>query len=231
MTDISLDNPRLFYAAIALCVAPLWVVDYLPMVDLPQHLAQVAAMRELVAQNPSFEALFTVNWFTPYVLAYAVLYGLSAIVGIPLAAKLVLTLAIAATPLAVGALLREVGASARLRWLAIPGALGFAFYWGLFSFVCALPLALLLVLCAVRYANRPQISRAAGLGVFGIALFFSHVLALGIAALVGYAFVAGLHWRQPKRLVQLAIPFCVPVPLIAVWMLRTQGSEAHVQST
>nr|MCH9671382.1 hypothetical protein [Gammaproteobacteria bacterium] len=33
------------------------------------------------------------------------------------------------------------------------------------------------------------------------------------------------------RLVQLAIPFCVPVPLIAVWMLRTQGSEAHVQST
>ena len=35
-----------FYSVLALSTLPLWLTTYLPMVDLPQHAAQITALRE-----------------------------------------------------------------------------------------------------------------------------------------------------------------------------------------
>ena len=106
---VSLGNDRLFVVAVTLSVAPLWIGPYLPLVDLPQHAAQIGALHRLWSGDPSLAELFQVNWFTPYLFGYLLLYGLTAALPITVATKLVVSLAVAAIPLLTGRLLRAVG--------------------------------------------------------------------------------------------------------------------------
>jgi len=229
MKTVSLANHRLFYFALALTVAPFWLVSYLPMVDLPQHAGQVAALRELLDGNQMFVEEFEVNWFTPYLLAYVLLFGLSFLLPLPLAAKVLVTAAVVAIPLLTGRLLRELDADPRLRWLAIPGAVSFAFYWGFLSFLCAAPVGMLLILQAIRFERAPTPTRAVMLAATSVLLFFSHILVLGVSALAGVAYLAGRNYRRPLRLIGLALPLAVALPLIVVWLVSTMQGEAYVQ--
>ena len=58
-------EPRLFLAAVAACVLPVWLAHYPPLVDLPQHAAQVRTLVDLARPDYPFRELFRVNWFTP----------------------------------------------------------------------------------------------------------------------------------------------------------------------
>ena len=80
---------RLFGYALVLMIAPLWFGQYLPMVDLPQHAAQIAALKQIWAGNPLFTDVFEINWFTPYLLGYMALYVLSLAMPITVATKIV----------------------------------------------------------------------------------------------------------------------------------------------
>src|SRR5689334_1021209 len=73
---LSLGNRRLFWVVLVLSAAPLWFGQYLPAVDLAQHAAQVAALKQVLAGNEMFTSLFEINWFTPYLLGYLLLYAL-----------------------------------------------------------------------------------------------------------------------------------------------------------
>jgi hypothetical protein len=229
LKTLSLENNRLFYFALALTVAPFWLVSYLPMVDLPQHAGQVAALRELLDGNPVFAKEFEVNWFTPYLLAYLLLFGLSFVFPIPLATKLLVTAAVVSVPLVTGRLLRELGADPRLRWLAIPGAVSFAFYWGFLSFLCAVPVGMVLIWQAIRFERQPTFARAAMLAATSVLLFFSHIMVLGICSLTAAAFLAGRNFRRPLRLAGLLLPLTAALPLIVVWLVSTMQGEAYVQ--
>lgn len=74
-TTLSLRNERLFLAMLVLTLAPIWIGRYLPLVDLPQHAAQIAALREIWHGNASLTQLFEINWFTPYLFGYLLLYA------------------------------------------------------------------------------------------------------------------------------------------------------------
>ncbi len=143
VSTLSLGNDRLFIAVVLLSVAPLWIGSYLPMVDMPQHAAQITALRELWQGNESFTRLFEINWFTPYLLGYLVLAGLAMVLPITFASQLLVSASLVALPLLTGRLLRTAGADERWKWLAIPCSFSFAFYWGFLSFIVAAPLALL----------------------------------------------------------------------------------------
>ena len=78
-------NERLFLAIVVLSAAPLWIGSYLPMVDMPQHAAQIAALREIWRGNEMFTQLFEINWFTPYLLGYLLLAALAFVMPITVA--------------------------------------------------------------------------------------------------------------------------------------------------
>lgn len=227
---LSLDNDRLFWVVVALSVAPLWVGAYLPMVDMPQHAAQITALREIWSGNAAMDEVFWVNWFTPYLLGYLLLYGLSLVLPITVAAKAVVTLSVVAVPLLTGRLLRVAGADERWRWLAIPCSFGFAFYWGFLSFLVAAPLALLFLIQTIGFARAPALRSGAGIALFSIFLFFSHVIVLGLASLIALGYVLGVHHRDLRRLVVCSLPYAAPIPLIAIWMALTYATEARVQN-
>lgn len=214
---------------LVLAVAPLWIGGNLPMVDIPQHAAQIAALRELWAGNDLFERAFEINWFTPYLLGYLLLYVVALLVPITVATQIVVSIAIVSIPILTGWLLRAAQADERWKWLAIPASFSFAFYWGFLSFIVAVPVALLFLIRAIKFAREPSLRSGVLLAAFAIFLFFCHVIVLGFISLIALGYVFGSSFKDPKRLVLKMVPFMAPLPLIGAWLLITYQSEPVAQ--
>jgi hypothetical protein len=227
---VSLNNERLFLFVVVLSIVPLWIGPYLPLVDLPQHAAQVTALRQLWSGDPIAGALFHVNWFTPYLLGYLLLYVLTLVMPMAVATKLVVSLAVALIPWLTGRLLKAVGGDEGWKWLAIPCSFSFAFYWGFLTFLITAPLGLLFLVQTVRFVAAPSLARSAGIALFSVLLFFCHVIVLGFASLIALAYVVGAHYRDLKTLVLRALPYTAPAPIIGLWLASTYRAETGVQS-
>ena len=230
VATLSLENERLFLAMVFLAIVPLWIGRYLPLVDLPQHAGQVVVLRELWAGDAGLADIFRVNWFTPYLLGYLLLYLFALVLPITTATQLLISLSVAAIPLLTGRLLRVAGADQRWKWLAIPCSFGFAFYWGFLSFFVAAPLCLLFLIQTIRFVNAPSVRTGILIALFAMALFFCHIIVLGFASLVALGYVWGASYRDPKALFLRSLPYAAPLPLIVLWMAVTYSTEARVQS-
>ena len=225
---LTLRDSRLFWVVLLLSTLPLWLTPYLPFVDVPQHAAQVASLHELLRGNPVFTSNFWINWFTPYVVGYLLLFIVSSVLPIVAATKVVLAASIVAIPLMTGLLLREMGADERLKWLAIPASYSVALYWGFFEYVVATPVALAFLVLTIRFERRPTLRYGLGIGAFGIMLFFCHVVALGFASLLCLTYLAAKNWRSPRRLIACCLPYAAPLPIMAVWMTRILATDSAV---
>jgi hypothetical protein len=230
LATLSVRNERLFVTASLLSIAPLWFGQNLPMIDMPQHAAQIVALREIWAGNEAFTELFNVNWFTPYLLGYMLLYAGSLVMPVAVASQLIVSLSLIAIPLLTGTLLRTAGADERWKWLAIPGAFSFAFYWGFLSFLVAVPFGLLFLIQGIRFADAPTVRRGVAVAVASLALFFCHIIVLGFASMTVLAYIVGAHYRDWKALALRALPYTAPIPVIALWMIVTYNNEARVSS-
>jgi hypothetical protein len=214
---LSIDNQRLFVAAVLLAVVPLWFGRYLPMVDLPGHAAVIAALQEIAAGNRTFTEAFEAHWTSPYLLAYLLFYVAALVLPMTIAAKLVVSLAIAATALMTAALLRAAGADERWRWLAIPASYSYAFYWGFISFIVAVPLVLLLLIMTIRFDESTSLKRGLIIAATTVALFYSHIIAAGYACMICLAYLAAKNYRTPRQLILRSLPYATPIPLILIW--------------
>ena len=220
-----------FYLVLILCTLPLWLTTYLPLVDAPQHAAQVTALSEILAGHSFYSEAFALNWFTPYLVSYLALYVLTWLMPVTAAIQLVVSVAVAAFPLAVAALLREVGADDRLKWAAVPASYSLPLYWGFLSYILAVPLALWLLVLVMRHDRRPTRGGAIRLGLLSLGLFFCHIIALSVASLLAVTYLAARHSRAPASLVRRALPLAAPLPLMAIWMVGTYLAEAPVQNS
>jgi hypothetical protein len=227
----SLDNPLLFAAAVVLSVVPLWIPEFPPLVDVPQHAAQVASLHELWSNNAFIDSLLTVNWMTPYLGGYLLAYAVSMVLPVVTAIKVVVSLAVVGVPLVTGLLLKDVGADERLKWLAIPGSYSFALYWGFMVYFVAVPVALMLVWLTVRFERNPSVRNSVGIAAFSVLLFFFHVVALGFGALISLIYLLARNLRTPLRLVKCALPYAAPLPLMAIWMTRAFDADASLQDS
>src|SRR5436190_13628804 len=210
-----LHNRLLFAAAVLLSVVPLWIPQFLPLVDVPQYAAQVASLHELWSANPLFNSALMVNWLTPYVGGYLVAYLISMVFPVVTSIKILVSAAAIGVPVVTGLTLKEVGADERLKWLAIPGSYSFALYWGFMVYLVAVPVALLLLWLTVRFERDPILKRALGIAAFSVVVFFFHVVALGFAALISLTYILARNFRAPLRLLKCALPYTAPLPLIA----------------
>jgi len=222
-------NDILFAIVAVAAVVPLWIPEFPPLVDLPQHAAQVAALHELLSGNSFYTHDLTNNWFTPYLGGYLLLYLASTVLPIMVAAKLLVSLAVIALPVVSGLLLRAMGGDERLKWLAIPAGYSFALYWGFFVYLVAVPVALVLVYLTVAYERNPTTKRSIGIAALSVALFFCHAMALGFGALISLTYLLAKNFRNPMRLIRCSLPYAAPLPLIAIWMSRLIDTDASVR--
>lgn len=222
-----MNRERVAFVAVCLLAAcVVWIPARPPMVDLPQHAAQIAMLLRWGDATFHDQDLFELNLFTPYLFAYGLTWLLAHVVSVLDAIRLVTALGAAGFPLAFAGLRREVGGDPRWDWLVIPLAYGFAWWWGLLSFTVGAPLALVALLYVLRYQRDPSLERGAWLAVVCAALFFVHVLltvwvcAIGVAWCLVYA----TSWRDAA---QRSAPLTAPLPVIAAWSWVTAQTSAY----
>lgn len=195
-----------FCGLASLSLALLWSNKYLPMVDLPQHAAQLRLF--FLHSDPAFPfaADYQLQLLNPYLACYALGLLFSTVLPIAVAIKVVVTIAVLGLPVAMIALLRGVGGDRFWSLLGFPLAFSFPFYWGLLNFILAVPLALILI--ARAFDDRSGWRHGLALAALGIVVFLTHGMVCAFALLVaGTVIVLRRPWRAwPAALAPLAAP-------------------------
>jgi len=212
----------LLVAASLLATIPVWMVSFPPMVDLPGHAAEIALLRNLHDPGFRFADLFWVNWFTPYLFGYILLYGLVPLFGIVAACKIVVAVALAALPLSTAVLMRETGADAYWALLTIPAMYGFSYNWGFLNFLVATPIGLLFLAFVIRHTRKPGLRSSVFVALFSILLFFSHALIYLFFGAIACIY-AVLETRSFRKAALAVTPMAAAFPLILLWYLRTRS--------
>lgn len=226
-TTVQTREMLLVVAASVLATVPVWLATYPPMVDLPQHAAQIALLRNLHDPNFRFADLFRVNWFTPYLLGYMLAYAIAPVVGIVTAFKVIITLALIGIPLSTAVLMRETGADPYWALLTIPSMYGFTFAWGFFNFLVATPLGLLFLAYVIRHARRPTWRSSLGVGTFAVLLFFCHALICLFFLAIAAVYVVA-ESRSLRRAALVFSPIVAVLPVILAWYFRTSRGNAGI---
>ena len=216
----------------ALCsllgAAPLFTAQFPPMVDLPQHAAQVATLLEILGGDADLAQLYRLNWFTPYLLGYLLVAALAPVLGIVLACKVIVAAALAAIPWAVRSMAGP-RLDARWLWLLLPTLYGFAFHWGFLNFLVAVPVGLVVFGAALRHNEQPTLGSAIRLALAMLALFFCHALTcLFVGGLAGLD--ALLRRQRLSGFLLRVLPLCSVLPLMLLWGLLTRSTEAQVHA-
>ena len=223
------SDTLLFGLCCLLLVLPLWTVQYLPMVDLPQHAAQISVMKHLNDPAFGYRDIFTLKLFTPYLLGYGLGWLLSALVSVQTALRILITVAVLAVPLTARTLNIRMGGRPEWSFLAFPIALSFSYGWGFLNFLIGIPLSLIFIVLSCRYAEQPTRVRGAWLFVLSLILFWCHLVIAAFSCLVG-ATIVGLRSTGLKSALTKVLPFASPVPLAFLWLLRTSATEAQVNT-
>jgi hypothetical protein len=212
---------RLVLAAVlsVLLLAAFLAVPYLPMVDLPQHAAQVSIWQRL--DSPAGAPLFELNLRTPYLGAYVVARVLAGFIGAVPALKLVVWAAVVGHFAAFDYLVRTLGYPRWLSLLGLPLGLGYAFYYGFISFIAAVPFGLLSISLGLRHRERATAQSGLLLATALCATLANHGFAFGMTL----AMVAPLLLRGSGSFVRRVWPLLAPALLTAVWL--APGSSAR----
>lgn len=203
----------LFYVTVAWGGSLMWLAPQLPLLDLPQHVAQVSLLRDLLSGASPWSDLVHINLFTPYIAEYGLALAFSTVLPMNTAFSLLLTVAYLGLIASCVWLRRDSNGDPRLDWLFIPGFFGFAWEFGFVPFLIACPIGVLFILVARRHASEPDLRGGLWLGILGLVLFFTHGLVFVFVIIVGMLFVSANHLaRNPIRWAHLA-PY---VPLAAI---------------
>jgi hypothetical protein len=188
-----------FAALLLAAIAPLFLVDVVPLANMPNHMARIRILSE-IGQDPALAANYRLNWgLQPNLAVDLLLAPLAGFID-PLELGRWFTVLCMLT-LAGGTFAAYRAINGRLDFW--PAALFLFIYnhvliWGFLNFLFGLGLALAGFAAWVATSDRPGWRRTALFALGGIVMFFVHLMALGIyAVMVGAWEVARLRDRWP----------------------------------
>jgi len=193
-SDIARSAP---WGLCALLLAAFFASPYLPMVDLPQHAAQISVWLRLDDPAFSYSQLFELNLRTPYLTAYFAARLLASLVGVVAALKLVVWASAVLHLVAFSRLVRRLGHPSWLGLLGLPLGLGYPFYFGIVSFAAAVPIVLFSISAALDHRERATLRTGATLAAWLCFTLVSHGFAAGVAVMLGGPLVLWAAWILP----------------------------------
>jgi hypothetical protein len=207
-----------------LVLLPIWIPRVLPMLDVPNHLAQIRAWHD--HDHPAWHVgeYFDVRiHVVPYMLYHCLVHLLMFVVPIEIANKLCVSLYVVLFPLALRALARALQ---RSEWLALSGfALAFnqSFIYGFVSYLLGSCFLFIGIAAVIRFADHARRRDLIWIGVSGIVTFLSHVLPYALFGIMTVALLAcePRNWRRA-----LAV-LAVLVPALIIGVLSFTSEHAH----
>ena len=188
----------LFFAIALVMVVPLWVGDYPPIQDFPQHAAAIRVLTDFSDPALRFSEYFELSLGqTQYLAYYGVAVILAKVFGVIVGQRLLLSLALIGIAVSVRTLLRTLNrdpgspdpdsttASGSLAFLVFPLLWNAHTVLGFVNFIAAIPLAFygLALAARLRLGAAGDHSRALGsvwsaglLGAVAFVAYFTHVV-------------------------------------------------------
>lgn len=214
---------RLFPAACLLCAIPVLVATYPPMVDAPQHAAQVESVRAYLEGRWIFAPLFELKLFTPYWLGYGIVYLLAGAVGIVWGTKLAVASAACALPLVVARFCNRAGTDPRWNWLFLLLPFGYAYDWGFLNFYVALPFAFVFLHAVLEHRDAPSRRTCVAILLWLHFLFFAHVLVTAFTCVIALLLLGG-PWQGARHWIRSSLPVLGVLPITLTWTAITFGN-------
>ena len=210
--------------ALVAAVIPVWIVEIPALGDYVNHVTRMYALAFL-DQDPQLAQFYTIRWaIIPNLVMDIVVPPLAKLVGVHTASRLFVTASFLLLVTGAIALYRAVWGRVELGPLAASLFLyTVSTYMGLFNYLFGLGLALWGIAAWIRLQDRePWVRGFVSLG-FVLALFISHLFALGLYGLTLlsgeiWRLRASGDWRRPQRalpeLLAFGLPFLVVPPLL-----------------
>jgi hypothetical protein len=214
----------LLAALLVLLVSPIWRTRFLPLLDEPNHVASVYIFRYL--REPSAHLS---EWYArsfrpvPYASYHAALLGLSYVLPLQLANKVLQSAYVLSFPMAGWLWARRTGRSPLLALLVLP--LGYSQTWalGMHPFNTGLVLMLLGVCAFDALLEKTTVWRMALVAVLAVGCAFSHPLAcLGLVAACAALSLAWLG--RPLAVLTAAMSLSPSIAMLA-WHARHPGTN------
>jgi hypothetical protein len=180
------------WVAAVIVAFPVLAYRYPPMFDLPCHEEIVAAMR--YANDPTRYPAGLMQWNVGHAnqLFYFLAWGLSYVVPVDLACKLVVAASVAGAPLAAVRLADYLGTTRAAAVVVAPLAVGFVFTFGFVGNVLGFAVFLAVLPALDRFARDPTATRTVGAVAVLAVLYASHEIALVLGAVA--IVVLSLAW-------------------------------------
>ena len=207
-------------------VLPIWIAHYLPLLDLPNHLAAVAVWHYHDDPKWDFARFYDLNLVPlPYWAHYYTVHLLTYVTrSVEVANKIFLTGYALALPAGAWALARRFGRSPWLALFAFPLVWNFNLGDGFIAYCAgfaAVPLALVLV---DRHASEPTWERALAVAAVGSLTYFFHLLAYVLFLVcAGLIVLAQRRAFAPRLLAVRALPV-LSCAGIGAWALQRANS-------
>ena len=132
-------------ACILFILIPLWWCDFPSGIDLPQHANLFRTLASKVFEETDTSFLYEVNFFTPYLTTYILGATLAAAFNAVVACKLILSLTVILTGVALHYWLKSCKLELRLALFGYPLAFDYHYHWGILSFGLSVPLVLFIL--------------------------------------------------------------------------------------
>jgi hypothetical protein len=192
----STQGTVLYWAAVALVIAGLFVTRLLPCVDYPQHLALSDIARRLGDPAAPENAQYQLNYFTYNGLFHVCVAWIARVLPIELAGRIVIGLSLVGMAGAVLALVRVLRRPPVHAALFTPILFSFSLGWGFVNYVLATTLAAWALVFVARATLRPTVLAIVAVAGLGLACAFAHVLAMLILCIAAAGLSLELAWRM-----------------------------------
>ena len=229
----------LFWSCTLLFLLPVWLARFLPLVDLPQHLAFINILRNFHNPATDYSRTFSLHLFPQHnVLHLFLCYPLSFLFGVEGANRLFLTGYVILLPLAMLHLLNTLNARREFVFFSFLFIYNLNLLWGFMSTALAIPLVLLLLSFELRWLK--QMTNSSSfivhrssfivhlllLSILFVLIFLGHSLMFLFAAVLYLAPVIA-HFRKSRARSLLALLPLVPVLAIFVipWQAQVFGAQ------
>ena len=220
---ISIQRATFWFTAVIASLT-FWISHHPPMSDLAQHAAQIAVWHDMLVGRSKWQGLLYVNYFTPYLIGYLVALLLTFVLPVAAAFKIALSLSYLMTVAICVAFRKRLGGDERLDWLFLPGFFGYAFLWGFYTFLVAVPIGMLFIYWAYLYAERPTVFMGVLICISEIVLFFAHGFVFIFVSAIGGSFLL-FRFSTARRLFVSAVPYIAAVVICGLYVMIRLPSE------
>jgi hypothetical protein len=213
---------------VAFVVWPLVAARYPPIEDMPQHLAAIRVLHSWGDASFGFQQFFELALRQTQYLAYYLLAdGLSYLVDLELANRILVVASVAGIPYSLAYLLGALERDRALALFALPLTYNAHLILGFINFLMAIPAALVgLGLCAEQCRAHSR-GRAVALGLVATFCFFCHVVPFVLLVLGA---VLLCMQRSLRRTALLLAPLVPAVVVGAAWMAQSPAGKATLNA-